>query len=90
MLQRRFFYQNHPNKDVNRQYVQYLSHKFQTTGSVKNMKREINRPVDNEGIVFAVLARVYMDPTQAIRKISEDDPNRSLQFCEILPTTTDQ
>lgn len=111
----RVFNQNHPDNNVSHQYVQHLIEKFRTTGSVNNIKREVNRPVRNETTEVAVLGHVHMDPTQSIRKISqssgvsrssvhrilkthkfhpfkmtlvqelnEDDPDRRLQFCELL------
>jgi hypothetical protein len=67
----RIFNANHPEKNVNHQYVKHLIDKFVATGSLLNKKREVIGPVRNEAVEVAVLGHVQMDNKQSITTVSQ-------------------
>lgn len=45
-----FFYENHVELQVSRQYVKSAIEKIEETSSIQNRKRERIRPIRNEGV----------------------------------------
>ena len=73
----------HPESNVTRRYVSLLVEKFRQTGSVRNIKKQLQRErlAHNELVEIGVLGQVVADPTLSTRELATitNIPRTSIQ-----------